>query len=213
MDMMALAVVFLLPAYYLAKSKGYNVLLVLVCGTVLGIGITWIVYTFSDAFFGGLEFIIAALTLLVIWLLPQKEGAPGKRYLKITFDCPECRETVSFARRYEGRAELCPQCGEILTVPLDEFSAPDISRSKSKPTVASGPICFNSFGDEMVALQMQTLFEGSGIASEIMGGTAGGALPQLSGTEGFKVMINVDDWDKAVEIEQLANAQTGKEFS
>ena len=53
----------------------------------------------------------------------------------------------------------------------------------------------------MLAAQLQALFEDNGIESEIIDGTGGGSLPQLSGTQGFKLSIDIEDWDKAVEIE------------
>ncbi len=146
------------------------------------------------------------LALGIVWLLPEKKGAPGKKYLNITFDCLECKEEVTFHRSKEGQAELCPKCGEIITVPLDEFSPKPIEHTKVKPDIASGSVCFTSFGDEMSALQLQSLLEENGIESEVIGGIGGGSLPQLGGTEGFKIAINIDDWDKAVETENIAKS-------
>lgn len=203
--MLAIAVLFLVPAYYLAKSKGYNVAFILVASGVLSAGvpltlssleitdtIPWVNITFPF------------LSLGIVWLLPEKEGAPGKTYLKITFQCPECREEVTFDRSKEGKADLCPTCGEIVTVPLDEFSPKPTTPKRDKPTISSGSVCYASFGDEMVAFQLQALFEDHGIESEVIGGTGGGSLPQLSGSQGFKISIDIDDWDKAVGIENVA---------
>jgi len=175
-----------LPSYYLAKSKGYNVVRVLIIAAIVS-AIPMVVRLINDDLvFPILDITFPLLVLFVIWLLPEREGAPGKKYLKITFDCPDCKEEVIFPRCKEGKAELCPKCGEIITVPRDEFSSKPSIPQRIKPDISSGPVCYASFGDEMLALQMQALFEDQGIESEIIDGTGGGSLPQLSGTQGFK---------------------------
>ncbi len=204
--MLAIAVIFLVPAYYLAKSKGYNVAFVLVASGVLsaGVPLTLGLLEITDTI-PWVDITFPFLSLGIVWLLPEREGAPGKKYLKITFDCPECKEEVIFPRSKEGKAELCPKCGEIITVPLDEFSPKPSVPKRDKPNINSGSVCYASFGDEMLALQMQALFEDQGVESEIIGGTGGGSMPQFSGTQGFKLSIDIDDWDKAVETEKIAN--------
>ena len=207
--MIFLAIVFLVPAYYLAKSKGYNVAIILVCSAVLSVGVP-LTLNFLEITDGmpWVDITLPCLALGIIWLLPEREGAPGKKYLKITFNCPECNEEVVFPRSKEGRPDLCPKCNEIITVPTDEFSPKPIEHVKEKPDIASGSVCYTSFGDEMSALQLQALLEDHGIETEVIGGIGGGALTQLGGTEGFKIAIDIDDWDKAVEIEKLANQDT-----
>ena len=204
--MLAIAVIFLVPAYYLAKSKGYNVAIILIASAILSAGVPLLlnVLKITDTI-PLVDITFPFLSLGIIWLLPEKEGAPGKKYLKINFDCPECNEEVIFPRSKEGKAELCPKCGEIITVPLDEFSPKPSLPKRDKPNISSGTVCYASFGDEMLAAQMQALFADQGIESEIIDGTGGGSLPQLSGTQGFKLSIKIDDWDKAVEIEKNAN--------
>ena len=208
--MIAIAVLFLLPAYYLAKSKGYNVVAVLVASGVLSMGVPLALSLLTDSQpLPLLNIAFPALALFIVWILPTKEGAPGRKYLKITFTCPECKQEVVFARRYEGKTELCPKCGEIVTVPLDELSPPEQPPDRGRPEATSGAVCYASFGDEMLAAQMQALFASHGIDSEIISGTGGGMLPQLSGTQGFKVAIAVNDWDKAIAIEKLS-AEAGQ---
>lgn len=206
--MIAIAVIFLVPAYYLAKSKGYNVVIILVASGILSMGFPLIlnILDISDTV-PLADITFPFLSLGIVWLLPKKAGAPGKAYLKITFQCPECREEVTFDRSEEGKAELCPKCGEIVTVPLDEFSPKPTTHRKEKPDAVSGAVCFTSFGDEMSALQLQAVLEDHGIESEVISGIGGGSLPQLGGTEGFKIAIDIDDWDKAVEIENIVNQQ------
>lgn len=200
--LIAITVVFLVPAYYLAKSKGYNITLLLICSALLSAGVPAVlIFLELTVKIPWLEITFPFLALGIVWLLPEREGAPGKKYLKITFDCPECKEEVTFPRSKEGTAELCPKCNEIITVPLDEFSPQPNLPQRIKPSIESGLVCYASFGDEMLALQMQALLEDHGIESEIIGGTGGGSLPQFSGTQGFKLSIDVENWDKAVEIE------------
>ena len=203
--MLGLTVVILLPAYYLAKSKGYNVVRVLIFAAIVST-IPMVIRMLNDDLpFPFADFTFPLLVLFVIWLLPEREGAPGKKYLKITFDCPECKEGVIFPRSKEGKAELCPMCGEIIKVPFDEFSSKPSLPKRDKPNIVSGSVCYASFGDEMLAVQMQALFEDSGIESEVINGTGGGSLPQFSGTQGFKLSIDIKDWDNVVEIEKNAN--------
>ena len=205
--MIAVAVIFLLPAYYLAKSKGYNVAIVLVASAILSMGVPLLIYgiNYPDGSIPAIDITLPFLSLAIVWLIPERDGAPGKKYLKITFTCPECKEEITFPRSKEGKAELCPKCGEIITVPLDEFSPKPVFPKRDKPNISSGTVCYASFGDEMFAAQKQALFEDQGIESEIIDGIGGGSLPQLSGTQGFKLSIDIDDWDKAVEIEKNAN--------
>ncbi len=59
----------------------------------------------------------------------------------------------------------------------------------------------------MLAVQMQAMFADCGIDSEVFGGTAGGVLPQFSGSQGFKLVMDVKFWDRAVEIEKQVNDQ------
>lgn len=206
--MIALAVVFLVPAYYLAKSKGYNVAIILIASAILSIGVPLGISIINNENpMPWIDITFPFLALGIVWFLPKRAGAPGKAYLNITFECPECKEEVTFPRSKEGSPQLCPKCGEIITVPLDEHSPKPTEHIKEKPDIESGSVCFDSFGDEMSALQLHALLEENGIKSEVIGGIGGGAPPQLGGTEGFKIAIDIDDWERAVEIEKLANQQ------
>jgi len=202
---LALCVIFLLPAYHLAKSKGYNILPLLIALTFLGVAIPFAILIIFERMYPMMDFAFAALSLVIAWILPKKDGAPGRKYLKITFDCPECKEEVVFPRSKEGKPELCPKCNEIITIPLDEFSSKLTIPKRIKPNLESGSVCYASFGNEMLAVQMQALFEDIGIESEIIDGIGGGSLPLLSGSQGFKLYIDIEDWDKAVETEKNAN--------
>jgi hypothetical protein len=206
--MILIAVLFLIPAYYLAKSKGYNATTVLIAAGILSIGVPAIARCYKDLeLLPIIDISFPALALLIVWLLPEKAGAPGKKYLKISFICPECKKDVVFERRYEGKAELCPKCGEIITVPLDEFSPPKLTVDRIKPDATSGQVCFATFGNELPAIQLQLLLNDHGIDAEMISGTNQGMLPQLGGSQGFKIMIDVADWETAEKIEKADNRQ------
>ena len=203
--MIAIVVLFLIPLFYLAKSKGFSAGKLVAIATLLSLssGLSTLLIDSQALWLG--QFIFPAIILLATWIIPAKEGAPGKAYLKISFTCPECKEEVTFERRFEGRAELCPKCGEIITVPLDEFSPKPKEHTKIKPALSEGQVCFADFGDEMAAIQLTAMLEDSGIKTNMISGIGGGTLPQLGGTQGFKVVIDAGDWDAAVEIEKNAN--------
>jgi hypothetical protein len=204
--MILITIVFLIPAYYLAKSKGYNAAPILITTGILSFGLPMILRCIE-----GLEILpvmdltFPILALIIIKLLPEKKGAPGKKYLKISFICPECNQEVTFERRFEGKAELCPKCDEIITIPLDEFSPPPLEQSRIKPIISSGQVCFAEFGNEMFAIQFEAMLNDHGIDTEMISGIGGGTLPHLGGTQGFKVMIDINDWEAAIEIEKTAN--------
>ena len=206
--MLLITILFLIPGYYLAKSKGYNAAKVL---TIAGIFSLW--YPAVSRCIEGLDpfpiidISFPLIALLVIWLLPAKKGAPGKAYLNISFVCPECNQEVKFERRFEGQAVLCKKCDEIITVPTDEFSPKAEKKKRIKPAVLSGKVCFDEFVDEICAEQLTDLFNAHGIKAEMIGNIAAGALPQLSVLQGFKVMIDIADWDMAVEIEEKVHSE------
>ena len=206
--MMGLIVVVLLPAYYLAKSKGYNIATVLAACAFFSAMPLFINLLTQHEPIPALNLTFPLVALAIVWLLPAKKDAPGKHYLKITFECPECKKEVTFPRCKEGLADLCPKCGEVIHVPMDEFSPKPSIPKRIKPGISSGQVCYASFGDEMLALQMYALLEDNGIESEIIDGTGGGSMPQLSGSQGFKLAIDIDDWDKAAEIEKTALEST-----
>jgi len=111
----ALALLFIQPSYYRLKSKGYSAspyipLTVAVCGISLVGALLYPQVIFAAC--------IASICLFFITrALPTKAGAPGEAYLKITFECSYCHESVTFPREREGNAVLCPKCGELIRVP------------------------------------------------------------------------------------------------
>jgi hypothetical protein len=94
--MIALMVLCLVPIYYIAKSKGYNAMVACVISGVIAF-----LPSLSHALFSWfpvlpcVDLTVPLIVLVVVWLLPARKGAPGKAYLKITFQCPECKHNVS----------------------------------------------------------------------------------------------------------------------
>jgi predicted RNA-binding Zn-ribbon protein involved in translation (DUF1610 family) len=204
--MIGLAVLFLIPIYYLAKSKGYNAL-----GVCIASGLFGLVSPFVLHFATGMPVLpfsdctLALAALFVVWLLPARKGAPGKAYLKITFNCPECGASVTFERQEEGAVALCPACGEIVTVPLDEFSIRIRERGRRRPEPVDGKVCFDAYSSEMKALEVQALLEGNGIQSDVLADDGGGAFPYVGFSQGHRVIIKDEDWERAIDIEQEVN--------
>lgn len=204
--MIPLIVLFLIPTYYIARSKGYNALLVCVVSGLVAMFMPYILsFLKGRPILPIMDVTVPLLVLAIVWLLPKRRGAPGKEYLTIRFTCPECGDDVSFKRHEEGRAVLCPACGEIITVPLDKYSPSSPIEKHQRPPPGGGPVCYDSFANEMAALDAQARLESSGIPTELVNDTAGGALPQLSVGQGFRIMIDAKDWDRAVQAGQKAN--------
>ena len=199
--MIGMIVICLLPIYYLAKSKGYDAALVCVISGLIG----WLTpyamhYLWEYPQLPIVDITIPLVVLGVVWLLPERKGAPGKAYLKITFTCPECHQIIAFGREREGCAELCPKCGEIVTVPLDQFSPKAPTKVKVRPETSEGEVCFEDFARQEDAVQLQAVLESNGVTCRVVNNDGGGVMGQLSAWQDFKVVICAKDWDKAVEI-------------
>jgi hypothetical protein len=121
-DVILLCLLFLIPTWRIASSKGYNGrAFVLAVGIPASIAIVVdVVIEYELERLASL--ILAAqvgvplLVLGVAAILPTRPGAPGKEWRTITFPCPDCRASLSFERELEGLARQCPECGEIVTV-------------------------------------------------------------------------------------------------
>lgn len=208
--MIGVIVLFLIPIYYIAKSKGYNTALVCVISGVISVLSPQLYhYIWGEPLLPFADASVPMVLLVIIWLLPARKSAPGKAYLRINFVCPECKAPVTFRRHEEGKAVLCPKCGEIITVPLDQYSDRPKTIRTDRPSASEGQVCFNAYGNEMAAIEMKSLLEGHGIAAEVTDGTSGSALPQLGLMEGFKLFIDAKDWDRAIEIENHNIGQQG----
>lgn len=199
--MIIVAVLFLAPLYYLSKSKGFNAVKLVTVATLLSVACT--VASFFVPYVGFGQLIFPAIFLITAWIIPSKEGAPGKTYFRITFNCPECKKEVSFKREKEGSAEFCPGCGEIITVPEDEHSS--ARKSKRTPPNQDGKVQLDSYSFESPATTMKLLLESCGIDAEIIGSTDSGVLGAIAAPNGFKLVVDSKDWEAADKIITDAN--------
>ncbi|MCK5529486.1 MAG: hypothetical protein KAI74_07360, partial [Kiritimatiellae bacterium] len=111
----ALTILFIAPAFYRLRAKGYPAVPFIVVTIMFSISAPFINAPITLAILP-----LAPIALLVLsLLLPKREGAPGKKYLRITFNCPECDESITFPRDQEGRAVLCTKCNKLITVPSE----------------------------------------------------------------------------------------------
>jgi len=53
------------------------------------------------------------------WHIPMDQNSVTEDIKWIDFSCPHCRNPVSFPDRWIGKAQECPTCFQILTVPRD----------------------------------------------------------------------------------------------
>lgn len=201
MYLMAIAWLFAVPAYYLAKSKGRSGFGYAILTMALANPIPFIGYV-------AFGFILAALPLVLLYFLPAQPGALGEKYLKIIFPCPECGQTVSFPRHREGLAVSCPHCGEMIRVPEDEHSPPPAVHNRTKPATTQGEVCFESFGQLEPAHVLVAILSDNGIKARVVSDSGGGVLPQIGNTEGHKVMIDAGQWDEAVIVEKQCQQPT-----
>lgn len=161
------------------------------------------------------------LRLVVNCLLPCKAGAPGAAFLLIACECPQCQRPLSFARREEGFAALCPACSALLTVPGDA-----VGQAVGDLVIASGradsqdpvPI-FRSSLPELVELARQRV-EAEGIpvfvADELIVHAHPGLFPMCGGA---RVIVSSEYADQARSIlmaspaiELPSDADTGPVF-
>jgi hypothetical protein len=144
----AIALLFLTPAYYHLKARGYRPApflwpAVLVSALFYAACILlrnepyWIL---QEPLAMNAAFLLPGVAVLALsWILPRRKGAPGLSYLRIEFTCPHCRRPVTFRREDEGRVELCPLCGEIVTVPVGASPTQPSPRPPPVGEPAEGP--------------------------------------------------------------------------
>ena len=202
MAYMALAVLFGIPIYYLAISKGRSGFGYAISAMALGSSQVWL---------GPFGLLLPAAVLGCLQLLPPRPGAPGKAYMKVEFACPECGKTVTFPREREGAAELCPECGEILRVPKDGATHQPKGRNRPKPSATKGQVCFDSFGRPEPAHLLAAILNDNGVPARVESDSAGGALPHLGNASGHRIFIDASQWDEAVEIEEQIVPRTAGE--
>lgn len=194
-----LALLFISPAYYRLKAKGYGparfiVPTILVSGASLAFAYV--------ALLPGLAvtLLVPVALLALTFLLPPKKGAPGMAYLHIELTCPECNQPVSFPRAMEGRAALCPKCGELIEVPAESETAapPHVTE-----TAGDGDfVMLRQFLDPMQAEIARQRLQDEGIEAFLPDTATGAAYPSLQWASGG-VRLLVPAADAAMAEEAL----------
>ena len=124
--MLLLAILFLAPAYYVLKARGYSPPIFL-WPTILVTGALWLFQLFGEEWIlrnapalGIATGLPSILLLGLSYTLPKRKGAPG---MSIEFPCPHCKQVIKFGRQFEGLARQCPKCEEIVSVPSQTTTA------------------------------------------------------------------------------------------
>ncbi len=202
-----LAIAFTIRTRYVAKSKGLNPTPWIVAGlasaVVMSVASKYLTGLLEIGTWPTVSEIISTLlgpivVLIMLHTRQEREGAPGKKYFSVVFNCPECKEEVSFPRSRRGLAADCPECGEVLRVPNDEAI-----KQKSRVKPRGNPddvVVLRNFTTEHLAGRAQDLLEQAGIESSIASNTAGSTLTFLPENYGADLKIELKDWDKALRI-------------
>ena len=214
MWLMMITVLFLMPAYYVGKSKGLHMawLIGIALAAVFGLVLVAAVFLEDGLLLGNLAFFVAPLFLLLVWLLPARKGAPGKAYLKITFDCPECGESVTFPRHREGVAVSCPKCAEIITVKEDGYSpVHEALKIERRPETTSGLVTLVIFGNPHAADILRGMLAAADVHAVVFQDNGGGTMPQINQMSGFRVNVDAGNWDAAVAVAEDYRAGEDRE--
>jgi len=206
----AAAVLFLVPAYNRLRAKGYAPGLFL-WPTIMLVALGFGLGTVHPA--GQFLCLVISAGLYVLAVaLPERQGAPGNRYLRITFPCPECGRQISFGRDYEGRAELCPLCGELITVPIEGVaveSPPSPAPAPPKRGGSRDPVELRRFLNpeqaEMARQRLNAANIDAFVADSIVAHIHPGA-EWASG--GVRLMVAAGDIDAAREVLALPAEET-----
>jgi hypothetical protein len=192
-----LALLFVSPAYYRLKSKGYSPEWFIV-PTILFSTAGYVISYYLIVPGLALALLSPAALLLLALALPRRVGAPGAAYLHIEFACPECSQAVTFDRTMEGRAALCPKCGELIDVPGE----PAAALQPPAPTAADDGdfIVLRKFLDPMQAeLALQRLAD-EGVEAFLPDRITGGTYPSLQwACGGVRLMVSAADRARAEE--------------
>lgn len=202
-----LAIVFTLRVRMVAKSKGISptpwIIGGLASAVVMSIASKYLTGLLEIDTWPTVSEIISTLlgplvALIMLHTRQEREGAPGKQYFSIVFNCPECKSEVTFPRSRRGLAADCPECGEVLRVPNDEAIK---QKSRVKPRGNPGDVVvLRNFTTEHLAARAQDLLEQAGIESSVASNTAGSALTFLPENYGADLKIELKDWDRALNI-------------
>ena len=89
----------------------------------------------------------------------------------------------------------------MVTVPTDKDSPRPERRQWVRPEKTEGEVCLERYGRKEVADVTQVILADNGVPARVASDDGGGTVP-IGVLGGHRVMIDVKDWDRAVEIMQ-----------
>lgn len=108
-----LAILFISPAYFQFKAKGYSpalfitpAILIAAIGSI-GSGIHYAAFWLL---------MIAPPGLFVISLFLKPKTRPSEDEMETELTCPECHKPISLDRTREQMAQPCPECGMLIVL-------------------------------------------------------------------------------------------------
>ncbi len=194
----ALMVLFVIPIYYQAHGKGYDARLLAAIAAITPFIVWGIFIATRNPMFLALVFVVPPVILGVLVALRPRPGAPGTT---ISFECPNCHLTIRKPRSRSGLADVCPICQETLTVPRADEAQEPVDVLRKKPDVQEGTVVFASYADPSAAECLASVLLDSGVHADVWTQDSSGVLPPLIAST-WRVVIDIADWDRAVEIEQ-----------
>jgi hypothetical protein len=219
--LMLIGLLFLVPAYYCLKARGYRPAVFLwpaVLASILFYG-AWVFFgkkaswTPQDASTFRFVLLLPGFTAFVLsWMLPARKGALEMSRLSMEFVCPQCEKTIRCRREREGLADVCPLCGEIVTVPLRGQPDQPPPASTPLPTSEEGPedddsesmvagspdaVVLCTFVLEAQAESARIALLSEDIPCAIVSDTGGGILPMTGVNTGYRVLVLSSDRDRA----------------
>ena len=207
----ALCFLFVSPAYYRLRVKGYRPWPFVLPAAALYLVFAALGLSLDVAWYG-VSVLPPACLFVVAMLIPACPGAPGKALLQVEFHCPECEKSVRFPRSAEGRAVLCPECGELVRVE-DENALPQPDQAVAmdrRDAGASGDFAtvgqyLNSAQGELARQKLAA----AGVAAFLPDSTASHAYPALEwASGGSRLMVNTVDRDRALDILSMSPEET-----
>lgn len=196
------AVLLLEPSYYRFRSKGrpaeriLMVVVLLTGGLFCGAAFTGLFAQDLYPFFLYGAFGVPAVTWIASRFVVPRPGAPGDPYLKIDMHCPHCDAPVSFARRRQGDAALCPSCSGLVDVPGEAEPA----RRKTVPrgwSEGAWVTLYKNLNPTVVELHRMRL-EAEGIETFEADSETAAADPVLAfAGGGVRLMVLEQDLDRA----------------
>jgi hypothetical protein len=184
------------PIYYRARARGYPAAVFTVVTILLSLAVMVLGTQGRSLLLTGLATMAAFAA--AVFLLPPRRGAPGATVL---CTCSSCNEEVPLPVQRQGLTSACPNCGELLTVPLLKEAEHPQGSARRKPNVSSGMVEFRAFANPLDAESLRQALTESGLSAEILVTEDHVVLP-TTWQPSTRVFIDVVDWERAEGIER-----------